>query len=137
MQIILLWPEQNQINKASTFINFLFSCSEFSESQFYKFYHLLSCCCKCSWFPVIRGFDISRLKILLKVVDKFFKVKGLKVTFCNKIRKELIFISQLFFKILLRNSQPPCIQIACQNSISGDLWGCKVVHTSRWNQWIN
>ena len=36
----------------------------------------------------------------------------------------------MFFNILCRNSEPPCFQTACQNSISKDLWSSKLVPIS-------
>ena len=51
--------------------------------------------------------------------------------------KDLIFSSDLFSILLLRNFEPLYTRNAYQNSISGILVHCKLVHTSRCNQWIN
>ena len=48
-------------------------------------------------------------------------IKQLKGQFLEKqFRKELISTIKMFSSILLLNSEHPCIQTACQNSISGD-----------------
>ena len=61
----------NETNKASTFSNFYsvltFLFWVFSARHFNKFYKSLSCSCKSFWFTVIRGYNVSWFKIVVKV----------------------------------------------------------------------
>ena len=80
----------------------------------------------------IFGFSISKLgymELFIKIWEKSFFLKFLleKGHTWTEVSKGLIFT----------NSEPPCIQTACQNYINGNLWSCKLAHTSRRNQWIN
>ena len=61
------------------------------------------------------------------MIIKLFKGQFLQTQFGKKN----------IYELGVWNFEPLCIQIACHNSISGDLRNYEPVHTSRGNQWIN
>ena len=131
--------------KASTFSNFSFVLILMLRF----FLHVILINPSIYFSVAAKVFDnVRNLKFSWKLLTDFSAITKTKLNYIiellksqflqQQFRKELIFISWMFLNMLLWNSEPPWIPTACQNSISRDLWNCKLVYISRRNnQLIN
>ena len=71
---------------------------------------------------------LVNLKLSGKFLINFSAIAGAKLWSLNYLKVNYITTKQ---------TTSNCIQTASQNSVSGDLWSCKLAHTSRRNQWKN